>query len=162
MNSNTQSMRNRKSNIFVLVRFSAQNQISQKNSDVFKPVEFLFHHDSLIPAMSCLAWKRSRCHSNKTSVSLNLHLHSSFLAHAEHTQPLGPDSRSHCLWILKRWADYCIKLLKLQKPWNQVIMVNNHKIIYITPDWGIINELISYHQDEPEFFISFYKCYAFR
>lgn len=162
MNSNTQSMRNRKSNSFVLVRFSAQNQISQKYSDVFKPVEFLFHHDSLIPAMSCLAWKRSRCHSNKTSVSLNLHLHSSFLAHAEHTQPLGPDSRSHCLWILKRWADYCIKLLKLQKPWNQVIMVNNHKIIYITPDWGIINELISYHQDEPEFFISFYKCYAFR
>ena len=86
-----------KSNTFVLVRFSAQNQISQKKSYVFKPVEFLFHHDSLIPGMSCLAWKRSRCHSNKTSVSLNLHLHSSFLSHAEHTQPLGPDSRSHCL-----------------------------------------------------------------
>lgn len=67
---------------------------TRKKSYVFKPVEFLFHHDSLIPAMTCLAQKRSRCHSNKTSVSLNLHLHSSFLSHAEHTQPLGPDSRS--------------------------------------------------------------------
>lgn len=83
-----------KSTTFAFVCFSVQNKVDQKKSYVFKPVKFLFHHDSLIPVMPCLAWKRSRCHSNKTSVSLNLHLHSSFLSHAEHTQPVGPDSRS--------------------------------------------------------------------
>lgn len=95
MNLDVKSTGNRKINYFCFCSFfCSKSNRPEKKSYVFKPVEFLFHHDSLIPGMTCLAQKRSRCHSNKTSVSLNLHLHSSFLSHAEHTQPLGPDSRS--------------------------------------------------------------------
>lgn len=56
MNLDIKSIDKQKINHFSFCSFSAQNQIDQKKrSYVFKPVEFLFHRDSLNPAMTCLA-----------------------------------------------------------------------------------------------------------
>lgn len=73
--------------------------------------------------------------------------------HSQLDQTQGPQP----LWILKRWADYFMKLLKLQQTWHQEKMMNNHNhySLFIIPKPGI-NELIpQLPRGWTELFISF-------